>query len=74
MMLEACIQGVGIALLPVFSALPYLKTGQLIQLLPDYKTYLEISISIVFPENRYVSTRVRLLIDWLVQLSQSFDW
>ncbi len=74
MQLEACLRGLGVALLPVFTADAYLKSGELVALFPDYSTYPEPAIYAMYPQNRYLSTRTRLFIDWLSNASESFSW
>ncbi|MFT6408239.1 MAG: DNA-binding transcriptional LysR family regulator [Arenicella sp.] len=74
MQLEACLQGLGIALLPIFSAHPHLASGELLELFPEYQTYPERGIYAMYPQNRYLSTRTRLFIDWLSDLSSEFAW
>ena len=74
MQLQACLQGIGIALIPIFYSSEYLQTGELIEILPDYSTYPERGIYALYPQNRYLSTRVRLFIDKLVEASQTFPW
>lgn len=69
MMLEACLQGVGVAILPIFTASEHLKSGELIQILPEYKTHPERGIYAMFPQNRYLSTKVRLFVDDLYLFS-----
>ena len=74
MQLEACLSGLGIALLPAFCADAYIKSGELIALFPDYPTYPEPGIYALYPQNRYLSTRTRLFIDWLSNASKDFSW
>ncbi len=74
MILGACLQGLGVALLPAFSADAYLKSGELVALFPQYPTYPETSIYAMYPQNRYLSTRTRLFIDWLSNASKDFSW
>ena len=74
MQLQACLQGVGVALLPIFSAYPYLQTGELVQLFPDCQTYPERGIYAMYPQNRYLSTRTRLFIDCLSDYSRELPW
>ncbi len=74
MMVEACLQGLGVAQLPIFSVASYLKSGKLVRVLPEYETYPERGIYAVFPQNRHLSTRVRLFIDWLAKCSKEFPW
>ena len=74
MILEACLQGLGVALLPIFSADSYLRSGELVALFPEYKSYPETNIYAMYPQNSYLSTRTRLFIDWLKDSSESFTW
>ena len=74
MQLEACLQGVGISLLPIFSAHKYLESGQLVRILPKFTTTPTRGIYAMYPQNRYLSTRTRLFIDWLSQASERFAW
>lgn len=74
MQLEACLSGIGVALLPAFSVDAYIKSGELVALFPDYSTYPEPGIYALYPQNRYLSTRTRLFIDWLSKASQDFSW
>jgi len=74
MQLEACLTGVGIALLPIFTVYPYLESGELIKILPEYKTYPESGIYVLYPQNRYLATRTRLFIDSLKAASKNFSW
>ena len=74
MQLEACLSGLGVALLPIFTADPYLRSGELIELFPDCSTYPERGIFAMYPQNRYLSARTRLFIDWLSESSTEFSW
>jgi DNA-binding transcriptional LysR family regulator len=74
MQLEACLHGLGVSLLPIFSAEPYLKSGELVALLAGYSTYPEPGIYAMYPQNRYLSTRTRLFVDWLSLASEDFSW
>jgi LysR family transcriptional regulator for bpeEF and oprC len=74
MQLEACLHGLGVALLPIFSAETYLKSGELAELLPEYSTYPEPGIYAMYPQNRYLSSRTRLFVDWLSRASEDFPW
>lgn len=74
MQLTACLQGVGVALLPIFTADSYLKSGELIELFPDCTTYPERGIFAMYPQNRYLSARTRLFIDWMSDFSETLSW
>jgi len=74
MELQACLQGVGVAVLPIFTAHRYLDSGELVDLFPNYQTYPERSIYAMYPKNRYLSTRTRLFIDWLSSDATHYPW
>lgn len=74
MMLEACLQGVGISLLPIFVASTYLQSGELVEVLPKYKNSPQRGIHAIFPQNRHLSTKVRLFVDSLTNCSKAFPW
>jgi len=74
MQLQACIQGLDIALLPIFVADTHIKSGELIELFPQYTTYPERGIYAMYPQNRYLSARTRLFIDWLSESSKAYSW
>ncbi|NOH61752.1 LysR family transcriptional regulator [Vibrio sp. RE88] len=65
-LLTAAIQGLGIARLPDFIAAPYLQSGELIQLLPDY-AMPEKSIYAIFPEREHMPIKLRVFLDYLTQ-------
>ena len=67
MMLQAALDGVGIAILPMFSIATHVKAKQLVEVLPGYQTYPERQITALMPPNRYRSTKVKLLLEWLSQ-------
>jgi DNA-binding transcriptional LysR family regulator len=63
---DAAIQGLGIALLPEFIVGPALQQEQLQRVLPDYQP-TELSIDLLYPVNRHLSIKIRLLVDFLRQ-------
>jgi DNA-binding transcriptional LysR family regulator len=67
MMLQAALDGIGIAILPMFAVANHLKAKQLVQLLPTYETYPERRITALMPPSRYRSTKVKLLLEWISQ-------
>lgn len=74
MMCEAAVQGIGIAILPIFYVAEHLKSGALIKILPDYKTWPQRDIHAVFMPNRYLSTRLRLFVDHLAAVCKTLPW
>jgi len=65
MMLEASLQGLGIVIMPVFYLKKYLDSGQLVVLMDGIQTWPQRSVYAMFQSNRYLSTRIRLLIEHL---------
>lgn len=61
---DAAVRGLGIALLPHFIIEAELKQGTLQVVLPDYHPP-ELTLSVIYPVNRHLSTKVRLLADFL---------
>lgn len=61
---DAAVRGLGITLLPMFIVGQDLQRGTLQRVLPDYDPP-ELLIALIYPVNRYLSTKVRLLIEFL---------
>ena len=68
-LLQAGIAGEGLLLLPTFYVHEALRTAQLVKVLPAY-TWPELSAYAVYPPTRYLSSRVRAFIDFLVERLQ----
>ncbi|MBE7380410.1 MAG: LysR family transcriptional regulator [Leptolyngbya sp. SIO1E4] len=61
---EAAVQGLGITLLPRFIADANLRAGRLQQVMPGYEAP-PISVCLLYPVNRHLSTKVRLFVEFL---------
>jgi DNA-binding transcriptional LysR family regulator len=71
---DAAVRGLGITLLPQFIVEPELQQGKLHIVLPDYHPP-ELSISVIYPVNRHLSTKIRLLVDFLQErFGHHPDW
>ena len=69
-LLVAALAGMGVLQTLRFMAEPHFKSGALIQLLEDWS--LEPNpIYIVYSPNRHLSARVRVFVDWLVELFEA---
>lgn len=69
--LEAARSGLGITLLPDWVVAPHLRDGSLQPVLPEYVVQpadMDTSVYAVYPGTRHVSTKVRVLIDFLVEV------
>jgi DNA-binding transcriptional LysR family regulator len=65
--LSSALQGIGLIQPARIAALPYLKSGALREVLPQWKP-MPRPVSAVFTKSRRGSLRVRAIIDWLVEL------
>ncbi|WP_289043817.1 LysR family transcriptional regulator [uncultured Aliiroseovarius sp.] len=74
MLCRAAVEGIGIAILPVFYVAEHLRAGRLQQLLPDHLTWPERDIHVLFRPNRYQPARLRLFVDHLVKTASDFPW
>jgi len=64
-LVTSALSGLGIARVPSFLVAHDLNTGRLLRVLPDHKTVIG-DISMLYPSNRYLPTRVREFIDYVV--------
>ncbi|MGE4313544.1 MAG: LysR family transcriptional regulator [Pseudobdellovibrionaceae bacterium] len=65
MMSEAAKAGLGIIIAPSFLFCHEIIGKELIPILPNYQTMPERNLYAIFPPNRYLSTRLRLFVDYI---------
>ncbi|WP_408441568.1 LysR family transcriptional regulator [Paraburkholderia caffeinilytica] len=65
--LESGLDGIGIIQAARFMALPHLKSGRLVEILPQWKPP-PAPISTIYPHNRHLSLTVRVFVDWIAKL------
>ncbi|TKC79193.1 LysR family transcriptional regulator [Trinickia terrae] len=65
--LLSALNGLGIVQGSRFMALPYLESGALVEILPQWKPPT-LPISVVYPHNRHLSATVRAFVDWIADL------
>ncbi len=65
---EAVIAGLGIALRSTWDVGAELKSGKLIQVLPQYESSRNVALSAVYPSRQFLPAKVRLFIDYLAEL------
>jgi len=63
-LLDAALKGIGIVQLSDYCLQPYIDSGQLMTILDQFREPAE-GIWAVYPQNRYLSPKIRLLIDYL---------
>lgn len=64
-LLQATLEGLGLALLPTFICGPALRAGRLVRVLQDFEPP-EIAISAIWPTSRLLTAKVRLFVDFLI--------
>lgn len=65
-LVDAALKNIGIVQLPDYYVQPYIESGQLISILDQFREPAE-GIWAVYPQNRYLSPKIRLLIDHLAK-------
>ncbi len=65
-LLDAALKGMGMVQLPDYYVNEHLATGTLVEVLPSYRDDRE-GVWALYPHNRHLSTKVRLLLDFLAQ-------
>lgn len=66
----AVLAGLGVAQMVAFIAQPFLESGRMMEVLPDW-TREPLSVHAVYPPNRHLSAKVRVFVDWAAQLCGS---
>ena len=61
---QACVEGLGFGLFLSYQVEPLVRSGRLQVVLEDFEP-APIPVSLVYPEARLISTRLRALLDWL---------
>ncbi|MGH8168264.1 MAG: LysR substrate-binding domain-containing protein, partial [Woeseiaceae bacterium] len=59
----------GIVKVANYVARPYLESGELTQILTDWTTE-RLPISVMYPQSRHLSAKVRIFVDWVSELIQ----
>ncbi len=70
--MSGCLRGLGLVQAPLFMAAPHLRSGALVEVLPQHKP-LSMPISAVYPHNRHLSPTLRVFVDWAVELFDNND-
>jgi LysR family transcriptional regulator for bpeEF and oprC len=61
------VEGFGLMQPPLFMVLPQLRSGELVEVLPNLRS-LPMPISVVYPHSRHLSSKVRVFVDWIAEL------
>ncbi|SMY34669.1 LysR family transcriptional regulator [Photobacterium andalusiense] len=65
--LDAAVSGLGIAYLSTYLMTDEIETNKLIQLLPEWKTTVDLPIYAVYPRRKYLAPKVRSFIDFMAE-------
>jgi LysR family transcriptional regulator for bpeEF and oprC len=72
-LVAAAAAGLGIVQVAEYYAQPRLKSGKLVEILADYKTE-GYDISVVFRQQKRVAPKLRVFVDYLVELFKAPPW
>lgn len=64
---DACLAGVGIGQLPSFSFMAHAPRGELVRVLPDWRS-AALPVHVLYPSNRHLSTRVQTFVQWAAEV------
>ncbi len=65
----ACLAGLGIIQAPLHGMQPLLVSGQLVEILPEYRPPA-LPVTLLFGNRRHLAKRVRLFMNWLAEVLQ----
>lgn len=65
--MAAVLAGLGLSQVASFQALPHLASGELVEVMPEWK-HPPIPMHVVYPPNRHLSARVRAFVEWAAEL------
>lgn len=69
--LAACLAGLGIIQVPHIGARDALASGQLVSILPQFQAP-PMPVTLVYPHRLNLSRRVKVFMDWLTEITQTF--
>ena len=67
----ACLAGLGIIQVPLIGAQDALASGQLVSILPQFRAP-PMPVTLVYPYRLNLSRRVKVFMDWLTEITQTF--
>ncbi|GBQ28983.1 LysR family transcriptional regulator [Acetobacter estunensis NRIC 0472] len=65
--IACCVAGLGLIQIPAYDVRPQLERGELVEILPDWRAE-SLPLTLLYPERRHASVRLRVFTDWLVPL------
>lgn len=68
--IACCLAGLGLIQIPAYDVRACIERNELVEVLPRF-TAARMPLSIVYPQRRHLSSRLRVFVDWLTPLLQS---
>lgn len=68
----AAVSGLGVVQLPAIAAAQALRCGDLVAILGDWAPS-PLPVRLLYPSHRFLSAKVRVFMDWLIELTQEHD-
>ncbi len=62
--IACCLAGLGLIQIPVYDVLPHLETGELVEVMPDFRAE-PLPMTLLYPHRQHLARRVRVFADWL---------
>ncbi|MBS1102522.1 LysR family transcriptional regulator [Gluconobacter sp. Dm-62] len=62
-----CLAGLGLAQLPAYDVLPHIRTGELVNVLPQWRP-ASLPMTLLYPHRKHLSRRLEVFTDWLTDL------
>jgi DNA-binding transcriptional LysR family regulator len=69
--ISAVLAGLGVSQTAMFTATPYLASGELVRVLPEWSRP-PLPVHVVYPPNRHLSAKVRAFVDWAADLFSKY--
>lgn len=69
--ISAVLAGLGVSQTALFTAMPYLASGELVRVLPEWSRP-PLPVHVVYPPNRHLSAKVRAFVDWAADLFSKY--
>ena len=70
--LTSLVSGLGVGQTFAFVAQPWIKSGDLVQVLPQWSRPLH-PMHIVFAQSKYNSARLKVFVDWVIEVFKPYD-
>ncbi|MCC2956827.1 LysR family transcriptional regulator [Massilia sp. IC2-477] len=64
---QAGLAGLGVIMMTDYLLVEHLKTGRMVQILPEWSID-QLPVHIVYPQNRHLSAKVRVFVEWISEL------